>query len=76
MLALVAQKQIRGAYAEATVALAGAGKADDQALSAEVLTPSSAIPMARVVRETRRAATLTSGGDRRARLMHRLAPAL
>ena len=35
VLALVAQKQIRGAYAEATVALAGTGKADDQALSAE-----------------------------------------
>jgi hypothetical protein len=43
---------------------------------AELLTPSSAIPMARIVRETRRAAALTSGGDRRARLVHRLGPAL
>ena len=43
---------------------------------AEVLTPSSAIAMARIVRETRRAAALTSGGDRRARLVHRLGPAL
>ena len=58
VLALVGQKQIGGAYAEATVALAGTGKADDQALSAEVLTPSGAIPMAPIVRQTHRAAPL------------------
>src|SRR3546814_19049564 len=33
VIALVRQKQIRGAYAEAAVALARTGEADDQALS-------------------------------------------
>jgi len=46
VLALVRQKQIRGAYAEAAVALAGTGKADDQALSDEVAGFLAAMPPA------------------------------
>ncbi|MCC4254798.1 MAG: relaxase/mobilization nuclease domain-containing protein [Pseudomonadota bacterium] len=46
VLALVRQKQIRGAYAEAAVALAGTGKADDQALSEEVAGFLAAMPPA------------------------------
>ena len=76
MLALVGQKQIGGAYAEATVALAGTGKADDQALSAEVLTPSGANPDGADRAPDPPRGALTSGGDRRARLVHRLGPAL
>jgi len=46
VLALVRQKQIRSAYAEAAVALAGTGKADDQALSDEVAGFLAAMPPA------------------------------
>jgi hypothetical protein len=46
VLALVRQKQIRGAYAEAAVALAGTGKADDRALSNEIAGFLAAMPPA------------------------------
>jgi hypothetical protein len=46
VMALVRQKQIRGAYAEAAVALAGTGKADDHALSDEVAGFLAAMPPA------------------------------
>ena len=46
VLALVRQKQIRGAYAEAAVALAGTGSADDQVLSNEIAGFLAAMPPA------------------------------
>ena len=46
VMALVRQKQIRGAYAEAAVALAGTGQADDQALSDEIAGFLAAMPPA------------------------------
>ena len=46
VMALVRQKQIRGAYAEAAVALARTGEADDQALSDEIAGFLAAMPPA------------------------------
>lgn len=46
VLALVRQKQIRGAYAEAAVALARTGEVDDQALSDEIAGFLAAMPPA------------------------------
>src|SRR3546814_4332763 len=46
VIALVRQKQIRGAYAEEAVALARTGVADDQALSDEIAGFLAAIPPA------------------------------
>jgi hypothetical protein len=46
VMALVRQKQIRGAYAEAAVALARTGEADDQALSNEIAGFLAAMPPA------------------------------
>jgi hypothetical protein len=46
VMALARQKQIRGAYAEAAVALAGTGKAEDRALGQEIAGFLAAMPPA------------------------------
>src|SRR3546814_19026635 len=46
VMALVRQKQIRGAYAEAAVALARTGEAEDQALSAKIACFLASMPPA------------------------------
>src|SRR3546814_19846432 len=63
VMALVRQKQIRGAYAEAAVALARTGEADDQALSDEIEGFLAAMPTGGPRRQLGREPCRERGGE-------------